>query len=449
MRKELEHALGGLTDREAPERHAVHRQRRDVLEVGEAQILVHRPLNDAEAGLARRGLDGEAASRPGGRPPHGALGPASRRLGRWALVEHHGDVRAEQGLHPHRLLGRQAQERPVEVGAEENWFVGSMEPVRVGIGTEVRRNRFDTPRISWIGGSYGGVSHSGGTASNPIIIEDNDVFDVNLTEEGGGSGVYGDPQWHGGMKLLNVQHVIIRRNYIRNVHGPAIWFDWGNDFIEVYDNITVDCGIHSDGGDMPHIFLEASPAHGGMVVRNNWVLGYGARIGQNDCHGGGDGTRIYYYQNTIDGDAGSRIGMTMKDGQRNGGDSTNSHPDINTVGMGPGDHFSDWFRAGGNVVRKRNTAIGNSIPVAGMQAGGTPDHERNYEWLGNKYEIHSGVSSPFRWDGGFIDWATWQAKRAAQDNAQNTGPYFDAAGSFVTWSGTEQFADTPCNWEGN
>lgn len=328
---------------------------------------------------------------------------------------------------------------------EECWLAGSGGgAVRCGNSMIIRRNKihdFD----HWVHGF-----NVTGTLANPTIIEDNEVFDINLGEA---ANVGNDSVFKIIHNEITATHFRVRRNYVRNTHGPAIWFDRGSDDVEIHDNITVDCGQNNTGLGLAHIFYEANDSHSGAEIFHNWCLGWGGRIFISYCHGS-SGNWIHVWENTADCDDGSSQGIQIKDSndrQHVNNDSTISppHPVINNNSLGDSFAFADWIRIEDNVIRKRNSSINNDIPLGGSQineAGGA-DLQRNYEWLRNKYEVNSAISTPYKWNG-YKTFAQWQAQRAAQNDTEGTGPFFDADGDFVTWSGTKQFADTTCNWEG-
>lgn len=337
---------------------------------------------------------------------------------------------------------------------EENWHQGGHSAIKIGDSMTIRNNRFRDQLVWWAQ-----CFEVGGSFANPIIIEDNDVADINVAEMGGVVNGAGDPQFDAGFKISRrldlAFYAIVRRNYIRDVHGPGIWFDgYRGGHVYIYDNITVDCGIHSDGGAMPHIFYEIDPGHNGAELHNNWCLGHSAHMRVSNSHGTLTNP-ILVYENTVDCDDTDRQGIHLTEtGTRAGGDSSaaSNHPVINTVSTPDNRHFSDHVKVYDNVIRKRNTSFHTAVPIAGCQnsAAGGFDPERNYEWSGNRYEINSAISEPFKWDSN-MNFATWQAQRAAQNDSQDTGPFFDTDASgadFVAWSGSKQFADTACGWEG-
>ena len=272
---------------------------------------------------------------------------------------------------------------------------------------------------------------------------------MNVTQEFGAP--IGNPQNHAGFKLSGgPEHVIVRRNYVNTCHGPGVWFDGWADAIDIYDNILVDCGINIGAGDVPGIFYEISYSHKGAVIRNNWNLGNAAHLRISHSHGI-QASPILVNDNTFDSDASDRQGIEITDtqGRSEDGDSDGStHPFIDTLSLPSGRHFVDFVQFNRNVIRKRNPSFNPFIPLAGAQHGsGTTDIKRNYEWNLNKYEVNSAITNGFRWDTGPLTFAQWQTYRAAQNDVQDAGPFFDAGGSFVTWSGTPQFANTPNNWE--
>jgi hypothetical protein len=124
------HVLHRLAHGQPAEGDAVEGHRGDVLQVGAAEVFVDAALHDAEerlplgprraqtprgpgVGAAHRGLDG------------GPVGVAGR-----ALVEHHGDVAAEQTLHADALLGGEPPRAAVEVRAKRHALVVNLAQAR-------------------------------------------------------------------------------------------------------------------------------------------------------------------------------------------------------------------------------------------------------------------------------------------------------------------------------
>ncbi len=93
------------------------------------QVEVHPALDDPEAQLAGRRLGAAAAIGPRRGARDGARDVVARGAARRALVEAHGDVRAERALDAHRDLGREALGGAVVDGAERDAVV--VDPRRV------------------------------------------------------------------------------------------------------------------------------------------------------------------------------------------------------------------------------------------------------------------------------------------------------------------------------
>ncbi len=129
-REHLVHRGDRLSDRESPQREPIEAaplrgEGAELLGMRDAQVFVRAALNDAEQRLIGP-FRGEAARGPPRRRRAGLHHLVTRRLSGWTDVELHRDVRADEPLDPHRLLGRQVVARAVEVRVEREAVFGRL-----------------------------------------------------------------------------------------------------------------------------------------------------------------------------------------------------------------------------------------------------------------------------------------------------------------------------------